>query len=268
MRNYQPFNMDALQNNYRYRCLAFQQWREMYQAGVLKPVQRQFFERREPEALYDLEKDPFETNNLAHDPGYHESLLEMRKLLSDWVRGMPDLSFYPESMLYREAFDDPSGFGTAHRGEIAALVDIADLSLIPFEEAASLIENALSSGDPVRIYWGLIVCSSFGKEAVSFSETAHGLCEHPDLLVRTRAAEFLAMTGGADPAAVITGALMETTDPLEALLMLNTLVLLGDGYGIPFHLEEKDLDSQVRNDAEVGRRLEYIRTSMAQSKKL
>jgi hypothetical protein len=76
------------------------------------------------------------------------------------------------------------------------------------------------------------------------------------------------MTGGADPAAVITGALMETTDPLEALLMLNTLVLLGDGYGIPFHLEEKDLDSQVRNDAEVGRRLEYIRTSMAQSKKL
>lgn len=268
MRNYQPFHMDGLQNNYRYLCLAYRQWREMFRGGRLNEDQSRFFKAREPEALYDLEADPYETRNLAEDPRYHDTLMEMRALLSEWVREMPDLSFYPESMLYREAFEDPTGFGKAHHNEIAALIDIADLSLIAFEDAATGIEHALASGDPIQIYWGLIVCSSFGKEALPLTQSARQLCVHPDLLVRTRAAEFLAIAGKVDQAAVITEALKETREPLEALLMLNSLVLLRDGYGIAFQLDEQELAPQVRNDAEVGRRLEYLSTGRVQSKKL
>ena len=44
VRNYQPFNFDGLQNNYRYRMLAFREWRKLYQAGKLNEAQRQFFE--------------------------------------------------------------------------------------------------------------------------------------------------------------------------------------------------------------------------------
>ena len=268
IRNYQPFNVDALQNNYRYMCRAYQQWREMFHAGALNPVQRRFFERREPEALYDLERDPFETVNLANDPGYHESLLEMRRTLSAWVREMPDLSFYPENILYREAFDLPVEFGQTHKEKIDHLIDIADLGLLSFEEARPGISEALYSRDMLDIYWGLIVCTIFGQEAAPFFEKSRQLLDHPDLLVRTRAAEFLALAQVADPVPVITAALDATSDPLEALLILNTLVLLMDEAGYQFDLEEQELHPVVRRDAEVGRRLHYIASRRTQSKKL
>lgn len=267
MRSYQPFNPDALQNNYRYRCPAYQQWREMFTQGRLNSVQGAFFEARQPEALYDLEADPYETSNLAEEPGYREVLLEMRELMNSWVREMPDLSFYPECVLRDAAFENPVRFGQDHRKEIAGLADIADLELLPFSEARQGIANALTSQDPLKIYWGLIVCSSFGTAAAPFYDMAHRLCTHPNLLVRTRAAEFLGITGEADPFPVVSGALEATTDPWEALLMLNTVVLLKDGYGYDFPVREITLAAPVRNEAEVERRLEYLGTAGSPAKK-
>jgi hypothetical protein len=259
MRNYQPFNVDGLQNNYRYRCLAYQQWRDMFRAGGLNEIQSQFFLPRQPEALYDLEKDPYETRNLAGDPAYQEALVEMRNLLVDWVKGMPDLSFYPENILRNQAFDDPVGFGQRHREDIAALVDLANLQLLPWKEARTGLRQVLSSGDPLELYWGLVVCSAFGKEAAEFAEKALELCSHEDLLVRTRAAEFLGLTGLGNPVEVITDALYQSTDGVEALLILNSLVLLRDGpFAYGFAVEEERLSAEVLADAEVKRRLDYI----------
>ena len=50
-----------------------------------------------------------------------------------------------------------------------------------------------------------------------------------DLLVRTRAAEFLGLSGLGDPVPVILDALYRSQDEVEALLILNSLVLLMDG---------------------------------------
>ena len=259
MRNYQPFNVDALQNNYRYRCLAYQQWRDMFRTGELNEIQSQFFLPREPEALYDLEKDPYETRNLASDPAYQNKLLEMRNIHIDWVKGMPDLSFYPESILRNQAFDDPVGFGQRHRQDIAALVDLANLQLLPWKEARTGLRKALSSEDPLELYWGLIVCSAFGKEAAEFAGKALELCAHEDLLVRTHAAEFLGLTGLGNPVPVITEALYQSTDGVEALLILNSLVLLRDGpFGYGFAVDEERLSAEVLEDAQVKRRLDYI----------
>jgi hypothetical protein len=183
----------------------------------------------------------------------------MRSLLSDWVLGMPDLSFYPESELRNLAFDHPVSFGREHRQEIAALVEIADLSLLPFEEAKEGIEAALLSDHPIKNYWGWIVCSSFGKQAEMFADLAGKQMKHQHLLVRTRAAEFLGITGLADPVPVITSALYETKDGIEAALILNTLVLLKDGpYAYAFDLEEDRLFGEVQKENLVQRRLEYI----------
>jgi arylsulfatase A-like enzyme len=260
IRNYQPFNFDGLQNNYRYKCLAFTQWRELYRKGKLNEVQGAFFEARAPEALYDLASDPHETRNLAGDPAYREKLEELRGQLGSWVRGMPDLSFYPESRLVTGAFSgDPAAFGQDHQQEIARLADVADLALLPFEEARGGILEAMQSEDPLRIYWALIACSSFGAEAGDFADEARGFCQHQDLLVRTRAAEFLALSGQGDPVPVIRKALEECQDPVEALLILNTLVMLQDGPGnYDFRVEGLELADGLIHHPEVGRRLEYI----------
>jgi hypothetical protein len=121
----------------------------------------------------------------------------------------------------------------------------------------------------VKIYWGLIVCSCFGSEAEPFYGMAEELCSHEDLLVRTRAAEFLGLTGVGNPVPVITQALQKSKDGEEANLILNSLVLLMDGpHHYDFVLNDNDFAPEALKDAEVQRRLEYIYSRMEQSKKL
>lgn len=227
MRNFQPFNFDGLYNFYRYKMLAYQEWRELYKAGKLNAAQRQFFESRPAECLYDIEKDPHEINNLANDPAYAAKLKELRKALQKQLKIMPDLSFYPENKLMEEAWKNPVPFGQTHKKDISKLTKVADLSLRPFSKVEKKIAKALRSADPWRRYWALIVCSSFGEEAAVFYEEARQMAAaDTENLVRLRAAEFLALNGAENPAPVIAEALKAAKTPVEANLMLNTVALI------------------------------------------
>ena len=66
IRNYQPFNVDGLWNDYRYIMLAYQEWWELFRSGKLNEIQSQFFEARPPEQLFDLESDPHEPVSYTH----------------------------------------------------------------------------------------------------------------------------------------------------------------------------------------------------------
>lgn len=259
VRSYQPFNFDGLQNNYRYKMLAFEEWRELYKAGNLNAVQRQFFEQRPAEALYDIEADPHETKNLADDPIHAAALAELRKRLQDKVKSLPDLSFYPESHLVDAAFGNPVAFGQKHKAEIASLVEIADLELLPFEQAESAIESALSSENRWQRYWGLIACSTHGAVAKSMVPRAKELAENDEEnLVRLRAAEFLALTGGMDTRDIVVETLKNSRHGVEANLVLNTLVLLRDGKpGFQFEVT-KGFSKPEPGVAEMKRRLLYL----------
>lgn len=257
MRNYQPFNFDSLQNNYRYKMASYREWRDLHKAGKLNAVQSQFHEPRAPEALYDIEKDPYETVNLAKDPAHSGALKELRQRFTEIVKGLPDLSLYPENHLVNKAFQNPTGFGQDHKKEIAQLVDVADLSLQPFETVRKQLVEALESKNEWIRYWGFIACSCFGKTASGFIERAKAAAANDDnLLVRTRAAEFLALIGAQDPQPVIMDVLAKSEDHVEALLVLNTLVMLRDGKpGYAFDIKAGSVKAK---GGQVGRRLEYL----------
>jgi hypothetical protein len=264
VRSYQPFNFDGLQNNYRYRMLAYLEWRELFQMGQqLDPVQSQFFRRRAPEALYNLEDDPHETTNLLKNPAHAQTLENLRRRLARRVKSMPDLSFYPESYLVEAAFGDPSSFGQVNYDEIGRLVDIADLSLIPFEVARPGMEAALNSADRWQRYWGLIACSSHGEAAGPLIEKAKQLANSdPERLVRVRAAEFLGLVQAADPNDTLMEALATATAGVEANLILNTLVLLRDGKpGYDLHVPADFFKFSKKEMGNVSRRLEYLNRS-------
>jgi len=263
VRSYQPFNFDGLHNNYRYDTLACREWRDLYKAGKLNAVQSRFFEPRAAEALYDIDEDPYETRNLAGDPAHREMLANLRGRLTDWVKGLPDLSFYPESRLAEDAFKNPVAFGQAHKPEIARLVDIADLALLPFADAQDRLKAALASENPWERYWALIVCSAHGRAAEPLVPAAQSLAaSDPENLVRVRAAEFLGLIGKADPRPVVMDALARADSPLDAGLILNTLVLLRDGKpGYAFELT-RDTPIGGNTDAPgkaiIKSRLEYL----------
>ena len=261
IRNYQGFYPDGLQNNYRYKMLAYEQWRTLYRQGKLNETQSQFLRRRPPEQLFDLEKDPHEVNNLADDPQHRKTLLRLRGRLQQHLKKTNDLSFYPESHMVEHALRDGIAYGEKHSQEIARLIDTADLCLQPFADAKVALQEALASKNPHRRYWALIACSSFAKQAKSLVPIARPRLEDSDLLVRMRAAEFLGLLGAEDPRPALYKALAETESAQEALLMLNAVVLFHDGepaYSF-YPFEVKKLKMKVKM-GEVDRRLEYLKS--------
>lgn len=230
MRNYQSFNFDGLYNGYRYIQLAYKEWWKLYKEGKLNEAQSQFFEVRPSELLFDVEKDPSEVKNLANDPAYASIVQEMRGLLQEQVKSQPDLSFIPEPIMINEGIDNFVAYGQKNKQKIQKLAQISDLSLRAFPEAKSDIKQALNSDVALERYWGLIVCSNFGSQAQPFYDKAKQLAESDkDLLVRTRAAEFLGLNGAGDPVPVLMDVLTKTDDVNIQGLVLNTVVLLQDG---------------------------------------
>ena len=156
-RNYQPFNMDALFNFYRYKMLAYKEWLSLYRNGKLNDIQSQFFQPKSPEALYNINLDPHEVNDLSKSEDHKEILLQMRGQLQERISSMPDLSFYPEPYLLNNAIENPTTFGQNNKAAIEELIAIADLNLAPFEKVEAKIKVALRDKNPWKRYWGLIV---------------------------------------------------------------------------------------------------------------
>ena len=269
-RNFQPFNFDALQNDYRYKQLAFEEWRQLYQKGKLNAIQRQFFETRPAEALYNVEADPHETHNLASDPSFAKVLDEMRNLMSSELRRINDLSFFPEPIMLKEAMKSPVNYGKDKADHIKKLIAIADLQLRPYKKVESQIKEALLSDDPWSRYWGCIVASSHRKITSEQIGLIINIADNDiEPLVRCRAAEFLGLTGEKDPRPAIKQSLKMSTTAVETNLILNTAVLLHDGPS-GYKFNELSMEDVNHDGRYVVARIAYLsnkRTSVPLKKK-
>lgn len=261
IRNYQPYNIDALQNNYRYRMLAYIEWREMYHKGQLTDEQARFFEKKPAEALYNVAEDPYELNNLADDPGYAKVKNELRETLVDQITSMPDLSFYPESYLAEHALNDPVRFGSERKEEISELVAVADLALLSFDEAEEELLIALDSDNEWKRYWALTACSSFEESSAELVNKIAEISKNDKVsLNRLRALEYLALGEHSDSGIQIVNEIKKSKDPVEKLLMLNTLALLKD-IGSPYAVSLSDsLFQEEGTWNEIKSRLNYLKS--------
>ena len=262
IRNYQPFNIDALFNFYRYKMLAFQEWNTLYNAGNLNAKQRQFFEPRGPEGLYDIEQDPHEVNDLSRSNDHQKILMMMRKQLQQKLAAMPDLSFYPEPYLLEHAIENPVAFGQRNHTEIKELIAIADLNLLSFDSAQAKIKQALTNDNPWKRYWGLVVCTTFGEKAKTFTTQIKNLMyQDKENIVRLRAAEYLFFNQVSFDIKIIEELLKNARSETEANLILNSVALIK--YLKPhlkFNLSKEIFPSQwydKPNDL-INRRMDYL----------
>lgn len=232
IRNFEGYLPDGLQNNYRYKQLAFEEWRTLHQAGKLNAIQSQFFRGKPPEMLFDIETDPHETKNLAGDPSHQAVLNDLRDRLSDQILSMPDLSLFPEAVLYDDAMENPTAFGQSNQARITSLLTVANLALQDFASAQPALEKALASDDGWERYWALIACSQFGDSAASLAGEAKGLLSDEEPLIATRAAEFLSIVeDDFDPWPTIRSSLEKADNDPEANRILNTAVYVRDFLG-------------------------------------
>ena len=104
------------------------------------------------------------------------------------------------------------------------------------------------------------MCSAFGESAANLAPAARRLAaSDDDLLVRTRAAEFLGLIGADDPRPTLYQCLAECDSGVAANLILNSVVLLRDGEpGYAIDPAEIRLRPQVAHVGEVRRRMAYL----------
>jgi len=125
------------------------------------------------------------------------------------------------------------------------------LSLLDIEKAKYQLESSLKSEDAWSRYWGLIVCSSFGEKAVDFELFVRQIAQkNPELINKVCAAEFLALIKSENPSKVMVNALYETKDEVEALFILNSIVLMKDGgFDYLFDIKVENISANVKNDS-------------------
>ncbi|WP_240903246.1 sulfatase [Sphingobacterium sp. SGG-5] len=95
-RNYMPFMPQVRYINYMEISEIKQQMRQDLADGKLNSPQKELFEHRPAEFLFDTEKDPWEIHNLADDPHYYSQLAQMRTQLEQSILQSRDVMFLPE----------------------------------------------------------------------------------------------------------------------------------------------------------------------------
>src|SRR5262249_18606736 len=105
VRNYLPHRIGGQHVSYMFETPTTRVWKQLYDAGKLKPPQTYFWETRSAEELYDLQTDPDEVKNLSAAPEHAETLRRLRQAQQDWVRRVRDVGFLPEGEIHSRSKD-------------------------------------------------------------------------------------------------------------------------------------------------------------------
>jgi arylsulfatase A-like enzyme len=96
-RNYMPFMPEVRDIHYMEIADIKKQMRKDLAANKLNKLQKQIFEDRPAEFLFDIENDVWETKNLANDPKYKTVLDTMRNQLKAEIFKSRDIMLLPEN---------------------------------------------------------------------------------------------------------------------------------------------------------------------------
>lgn len=96
-----------LQAQYRDKAPTVRDLKRLHESGELTAYQDEhWFGIRPEEELYDIEKDPYQINNLASNPEYTAELERHRNLLQSWMKKTDDQGQYPEpSVQLKSTYD-------------------------------------------------------------------------------------------------------------------------------------------------------------------
>jgi arylsulfatase A-like enzyme len=99
LRYYRPGTPGAVHIAYRDQGRIMQALWAGLEAGTLDQAQSLWFQDRPEEALYDIETDPHELDNLSGDPDLALALTRMRSAYESWRERVPDLSDVDEQAM-------------------------------------------------------------------------------------------------------------------------------------------------------------------------
>jgi arylsulfatase A-like enzyme len=138
-----------------------------FASGLLNPLQRSLLEPRPAEFLFDVEKDKWETVNLAEKPEYKKVLDKMRKQLDAEVIGSRDVMFLPEYEINRMKGTTPYEFRLNESTyPLKKIYEAAKLSGFRGKDVAAQQLKLLKDANNIIRYWASIGLRSQNAEVL------------------------------------------------------------------------------------------------------
>jgi len=157
-RNFMPFMPEVRYIRYMEIGEIKQQMRKDLAENKLNPLQKSLFEDRPAESLYDIEKDLWETKNLANDPSYKLVLEKMRSQLKTEVIQARDVLFLPEYEIgLISETTSPYEFRLVNKNyPVAEIYESASLSGFRGKGIVTKQIELLSSTNKIVRYWAIL----------------------------------------------------------------------------------------------------------------
>ncbi|HSP43285.1 MAG TPA: sulfatase [Luteolibacter sp.] len=230
IRRFTPHLPAAPYSEYQFSMPSWVAWRKAWQDGKLDETHRRMWEAPQPvEELFDMQADPWETRNLAGEPAHADKLAAMRAKLRDAMVETKDTGVVPEPMFAKLSGGRPLA-ELVREPEFGheALVDLAFAATAENAEIG-LLEQAATSGHPVKRYWGLLGLMVRGK-----ADGARDLVDDPHSVIRTLAAETLHAAGDEETARKsLLAELARENDEYSVLYLLNAMTRLEMNSHVP-----------------------------------
>lgn len=264
VRNFMPHRIYGEHLAYMFETPTTQVWKRLYDEGKLNAAQKQFWETKPLEELYDLTADRDEVHNLANSPQHQAILARLREAQHKLALDIRDVGLLPEHEIHQRS----KGATPYQMGHDEAKYPCPRV-IAAAESAASLnpsdtpkLLKALADSDSGVRYW-----AAQGFLMRKDAQSCGALLDDPAPAVRVVAAEGVARYGTDEDLAKALGILLDHASPARhgaylAVLSLNAISALGKRASSLKHaiqaLPVKDPNADPRSDGYVARLVEDI----------
>lgn len=230
VRQYMPHLPYGQYLNYMFQQATTRVWKDLFDQGKLTELQSRFWKTKPAEELYDLQSDPWETNNLAGSKDHAAIKDRLAKGQREWLIKTRDLGFIPEAerLATAKSGSPTDAFATDTAYPIQEVLAAADLA--SRTDASADLETLLAHASPIVRYWAVMGHLIRGEKAIrAHAPKLEPMLADPSPSVRIVAAECLLSV--AEAATVLeraTRTLLASADPtqrpyVETLEALNVL---------------------------------------------
>jgi uncharacterized sulfatase len=274
--HYLPQLPEGQHIGYMFQQASTRVWHDLFvQGDQLKPAQEAFWKPKPSEELYDLQNDPWETNNLVGNPDQNVTRARLSIGLGQWMVQTRDLGIVPEA----QRLADSKGASPAdvfasdtvlpQKEVLQAAIYAMDRSYVDGDTSEPMLAHANATAR----YWGVQGLLMRGKDVVLKARARlQELLTDTSPSVRVAAAEALGKYGDEAEQAKAWEVLLHSAVPMngssaEANEALNVIDRLGDKA-----LPKKDLLAAIdltapKSDPErlseyPKRMLEYLGTTL------